>query len=508
MKYPFIKCLEPKNVINPYTGDKLLVPCMQCPACLMRKSAMNALKCELESLSHKYTMFVTLTYCNSALPKMTLVARNRYLDDCGEIVDTFERFRLEDSTPRLGEVGTFLGHTDAFLKVLRLSRKVELPPKILPRLSKRDAQLFMKRLRRNIDKYFNHLNYVRSTHNQEPTETPKIRYYLVGEYGPKHYRPHYHLLLWFSDDTLYKNIRQILYKSWEFGRIDCQKSQGQCANYVAKYVNCNNTLPEVFSFQQTRPFSLHSSHLGEKILEIPREEVYKMEYKEFVVRRFASISGDSDLFLWRSFKTWYFPKCKRFSSQSKYKCLYAYTTFRTASNWLGKNSTIELAREILRVCYCVLHNTAIYPNKAYLPYDKDLIEYFITSSGIQKYDFDNSELYLRSIYMELRLSKHFVEFVCGNDDSLFIGMLDRIIQFYGDEERFNINNQYQEQLDYLSESIFNDYTDLEYMYYNRGFDVDKFKMLGSYRRYREERVKKSEDSVKHKKLNDANRIFM
>lgn len=474
----------------------------------MRKSAMNALKCQLESSLHKYTMFVTLTYANPALPKMKLVARNRFLDDTGEVCDSGERFRLEDITPRLGEVGTLLGHTDEYLKVVRLARKVELPPKILPRLSKRDAQLFMKRFRRNIDKYYKRLNKIRLSHEQEPIETPKIRYYLVGEYGPRHYRPHLHLLLWFSEDTLYKVIRQILYKSWEFGRIDCQKSKGQCADYVAKYVTCNNTLPEVFTFQQTRPFAIHSAHLGEKVFEITREEVYKNEYRDIVTARFPSITGDSDIFLWRSLKTFYFPKCKGYAKKSKHQCLYSYLTFQTASNWLGKNTPIELAREILRCCYCVLDKTPIYPNKDYLAYDKDLIEYFITSSGITIGDYDNWELYLRSIYMELRLSRHFIEFVCQNDSSLYVGMLDRIIQFYDQEERFNINNQYQQMIDFLEEDSSNDFDDLKYIYYNLGFDSKAFKQTLSFRRFQEERTKKASDSVKHKVLNDANRIFL
>ena len=50
---------------------------------------------------------------------------------------------------------------------------------------------------------------------------------LLASTDPVHFRPHYHVILWFDDDELYKVIRQILYKSWKFGRIDCQKVHRQ-----------------------------------------------------------------------------------------------------------------------------------------------------------------------------------------------------------------------------------------------------------------------------------------
>lgn len=152
--YPFTKCLNPRSIVNPYTGEHLVVPCGNCPACALRKSSLNAMKCKLESLSHKYTMFITLTYNNVSLPRMIVKATNRYKDDCGEVCDTYESFNLIDITQRLGTEGTILGRTSSWSILESLAKKVELPFGVLPHLCKYDIQLFMKRFRRNLEKYY------------------------------------------------------------------------------------------------------------------------------------------------------------------------------------------------------------------------------------------------------------------------------------------------------------------------------------------------------------------
>ena len=172
-KYPFTRCLNPRRIINPYTRESIVVECGSCPACSLRKSSVAAMKVKLESLSHKFNMFITLTYNNISLPRMLLKACNRFKDETGEVQDNREPFSLIDITSRLGTEGTVLGYSPDFYHITEtLSKKVELPKRILPHLSKYDAQLFIKRLRRNIEKYF------------KDEQSPKIRYYLVGEYGP------------------------------------------------------------------------------------------------------------------------------------------------------------------------------------------------------------------------------------------------------------------------------------------------------------------------------------
>lgn len=81
-------------------------------------------------------------------------------------------------------------------------------PRCVPKngLSKKDVQLFIKRLRTRLDR-------LNIEHN--------IRYFAVGEYGKKGKRPHYHLILWnFPTDYyhfphLYK-ILNFIEDSWTF----------------------------------------------------------------------------------------------------------------------------------------------------------------------------------------------------------------------------------------------------------------------------------------------------
>lgn len=66
--------------------------------------------------------------------------------------------------------------------VLMLTAKYKLDG-YLSYTSKRDAQLFLKRVRKNLSKY----------------SDEKIRYYIVSEYGPKTFRAHYHVLFFYDE---------------------------------------------------------------------------------------------------------------------------------------------------------------------------------------------------------------------------------------------------------------------------------------------------------------------
>lgn len=101
-----------------------------------------------------------------------------------------------------------------------------------PTLSKRDVQLFMKRLR----KFF---------------APQKIRMYFSGEYGTRTHRPHYHAILFnlgledFPDRRLhsYNELHQPLYysptleKIWSKGFILMGDVTWKTCNYVARYVD-------------------------------------------------------------------------------------------------------------------------------------------------------------------------------------------------------------------------------------------------------------------------------
>ena len=55
-------CLNPQTVVNPYTGEKLVVPCGKCAACALRKASRYTTQIQLEAQSSYIVLFVTLTY--------------------------------------------------------------------------------------------------------------------------------------------------------------------------------------------------------------------------------------------------------------------------------------------------------------------------------------------------------------------------------------------------------------------------------------------------------------
>lgn len=182
-----MKCDSPVNIRDPADLSKkryIAVPCGRCSTCLLRKRSDWTIRIKEELKNSIGSAFVTLTYQTKFLP----VTEN------GEIT-----------------------------------------------LSKRDLQLFLKRLRKHIS----------------------FKYYAVGEYGSERNRPHYHIIfLGIGNDSLY--FQKLVEKCWSqdgelIGRIDSGYGSGASINYTAGYII--NRYDFVNSEIQP-PFSLTSKSLG------------------------------------------------------------------------------------------------------------------------------------------------------------------------------------------------------------------------------------------------------
>lgn len=116
-------------------------------------------------------------------------------------------------------------------------------------VSKRDFQLFMKRLRKQLSPL-------------------KIRFFACGEYGSKFSRPHYHCIIfgWFPKDCVYFFSRNghSVYKSdfvskvWHQGYISVEEVTIESAKYCAKYLQKLQRLPAYLN----PPFTLMSNRPG------------------------------------------------------------------------------------------------------------------------------------------------------------------------------------------------------------------------------------------------------
>lgn len=490
-EFQLLKCLNPQSIVNRYTNERLLVECGKCKACRCRKGSISALKCKLESLSHKYTMFVTLTYSNDYVPLMDYfqphLENYTYNGVTTSFIPREQQAGFYELTPRLG-VGTILTYCDYGENTLtRLRNKTNVDGK-LPHLSKRDAQLFMKRLRKRISNY----------------ETEKIRYFLVGEYGPVHFRPHYHLQLWFSSDKIYENIRQDISASWRYGRIDVETSLGKSADYVAKYVNSHCGLPRIYQQKETKPFAIHSNHLGEMVLKQDKEKIFSSSPRDFVFRSIPLGSNVAEFGVWRSFKTFYFPRCKNYALLSESQRLYAYRLVYEARAIYGVRSLVEYANLIISKQLDINN-----PNFNWLLDVKEtrLLKYF--ADEINPYDLsvpESYEKYFRKVYMELRLSKHFVDFICDSNPDKFLYYFTKIQAFWKEVDYLNLIQQY-EDMTVFAEQWFTDEEDFQMFYANYPHDLDNYKNSKYYNAFVYQTNVNYEMSVKHKKLNDMNKIF-
>lgn len=167
----------------------MTVPCGKCVGCKLDYSRQWANRMILELKSNPKAVFVTLTYDNDHLPIVT-----------------------KDIWPTDSEADVPLRRVD------------------LPTLSKRDTQLFWKRLRKRF-------------------AGKRIRYFIAGEYGPRTHRPHYHAIIYglglddFEDLTLvkYNNLGQPIYTTpdlvdtWQNGHISVAPCTWHTCAYTSRY---------------------------------------------------------------------------------------------------------------------------------------------------------------------------------------------------------------------------------------------------------------------------------
>lgn len=113
----------------------------------------------------------------------------------------------------------------------------------LTTLSKRDWQLFMKRLRKAQGPLKNKQDY-----------REKLRYFMCGEYGPSTGRAHYHAIIY----NLKKNVVQDLPKYWRKGHIKVDDVTPKSIRYVTNYMllkdqNCSENQLKPFTLMSKKP---------------------------------------------------------------------------------------------------------------------------------------------------------------------------------------------------------------------------------------------------------------
>lgn len=291
-KYLATECFNPRQVINKYTHETMYVRCGTCPACMAHKSNVQCSYISNMASHFKYAYFFTLTYNDEFLPRVNVrVAERLGVDsevDAYVFDDDIRHYSKTDSfryscnfdyiirsnrvcVSRRGRE-RILSQTDdpySFMHDFSVSELQDIIVKshgkfdpvlrcvvypdlsdcdnTIPVLNPYDQNLFFKRLRFHLSKI----------------SDEKICYYLVSEYGPRTFRPHWHGILFFNSDKLSEVICEYVSKSWLYGRSDCSLSRGSAAGYVASYINSFVALPSFYQLhKEIKPRSYHSKGFG------------------------------------------------------------------------------------------------------------------------------------------------------------------------------------------------------------------------------------------------------
>lgn len=276
-------CQHRSFITNRYTGKRIAVDCGQCDYCIHKRAQKASMRVKTAGSAFGHCWFVTLTYDNEHIPLFNCeVYYSEYddvLSDSG-VVHGYEKHayvpvskfcttnpqqlqhifftQVQGTVPYNRELGQYEPVKDnwfvsidsmrAFISKTQSAtpygRDGELSSRygnnLIPYLNYVDVQNYIKRLRRHLDKFTNE----------------KISFYAVGEYGPVHFRPHFHLLLFFNSQEIADVLRECHNKSWKLGRSDIQCSNGGCASYVASYVNSLASAP--FLYRACRSFKPRS----------------------------------------------------------------------------------------------------------------------------------------------------------------------------------------------------------------------------------------------------------
>lgn len=505
--YPFVKCLSPKVVFNKYTKERLTVPCGCCKACLTASANRYSLLCKIEETQHKYCMFVTLTYSNENLPLLdygTLSCSDYklYVGNKDDVEFTLPK----ESLPLLAAIS----------KKQNLSYNSQIQGGIIATLYKKHIQQFNKRLRKNI----------------QPYTDEKIRFFAVGEYGPIHLRPHYHVLYFFDKQETLSAIIKVLYSSWSFGRVDFSLSRGQCNSYVAKYVNSNYSLPSVFSNVALRPFSLHSVFFATDAYKREKKTIDALPVRDLVVFKLPLNGKFCSVPSWRSFKSLFFPKTYGFRVATDEQLIYAYRSILYARKEFGQTCSVKtLANEILYYC----RNYTKF-NPASVP---SIVKYFYSFCNGNYKENTTTYEYFSRVYLILLISNHFINFCCNGNTDYFVSQqyIKRIKDFYSCCELSSLKRFYSLQQE-CSKYAFEDY----FLFYSNFFEWSKpsickdflrvldenfhadgkflsilkhpqswfFNRLFNspvYKGFRSDINVKYERTIKHKKLNDSNYMY-
>jgi hypothetical protein len=543
-------CQHRSFITNRYSGARIAVDCGQCDYCIHKKAQKASMRVKTAGSAFKYSYFVTLTYDNEHIPLFNCeVLDNDYDDVLGISGDThfgYEKhsfvpvseYRCSDSSElrhifftqvqgtipfnrassqyeeiadnwflSLDAIRSFIAKTQTdspYGKDGILSDRYG--NNLIPFLNYADVQNYIKRLRKHL---FQKLGSYETLH-----------FYAVGEYGPVHFRPHYHILLFTNSEKVSEVLRYCHDKSWKFGRSDFQIARGGASSYVSSYVNSLSSAPLLYrSCRAFRPRSRASlgffekgcdfvegeepyAQIEQKIDSVVNGRIYNfgglsirstppMSYIRTLLPRFSSARNDDSIAIARILRAVH--------STPKRIAKFGFVDY-------NQDSVLSLVRTYYQ--YLKVQNILTDDDKIILHASRCLTRFVNCSSDVDIESYIN-KLYRLFLYVyKFFRNWHLPSF--GSDISAYSGRIMFIIKKGIEYEKkknyenlrsvYGLRSQYPE----LSDCMFVLPANGQESDILQSVSCETSQLLEQLR-YRSSTF--CRDMIKHKKLNDANNIF-
>lgn len=386
-KYLLSECLRPVKVFNKYTNDVIYAPCGHCYSCIKNKSNRDTALAMNIASNFKYCYFVLLSYEDCYLPYLEVSSimpldhsRSNYSFNSIDrdlrisvpngkdriIKDTLFHFTHSmDSSEYQDIIVKSHGRYDFLRKCVVYPRFEDCDNRI-PYCNTSDCQRFLKRLRFHSKKKYNE----------------EIRFYGVSEYGPRTYRPHWHLLLFFNSDELSSSIQQLVSESWSYGRATCDLSRGGSASYVASYVNSNVCLPSLYlQHKEIRARSLHSKGYGNNYVFPAQASIHELGKMSSILLNGERISVNGEvkqIYPSRSYKHTVFPRFSNLICESTHSSAFLFSAAFFAPERLIRLGYLDITYDkavapVSELAHAYTNFFLDYEDKGFVHFDDELI---------------------------------------------------------------------------------------------------------------------------------------
>lgn len=545
-------CISPVKVLDNETGKFNYYPCGHCECCLSAKSAKLSSMCERESKKHLITLFTTLTYSNSNLPLCKIDYSTRSYDDYKKTAvelpfhsrvsnllkeDTkvsYKHLRIFPCTDRLYDYygktifeEDFVSHEqiEYFNKLIKpfKSNKFNLPNNKFGILHFPDVQLFLKRWRGRARTQYIKENFHKSItkltkHEKEQVynQFSRVKVFYAGEYGPKTFRPHYHILLYCDSYSTASAFRKTIHKAWAYGRVDCQYSNGGARDYVSQYVNSTACLPPIYQYNFSRQKSYHSILFGNIQSKEVAKDIRKVRYTD-LVKKYYSRDGKLQFApVSFSFENQLFPKIYRFNKSDYHLLHERYTLYSKLSRKYKCTNVKRLVNKLLHQhCGITYHSFDLslhYSNDDILYNSKNkfsTLESILTHGRIFQNncrDYNISSFEMVKLIINYYKNKDYEILKKSYEDLENYALSQNFrpiyfINYYTNLCRDYLTSPNEDVFKYMSDQLGVEYEDLVHLSRNPHENVvlqDKFISI----------INIMQSKIKHKIQNDLNKIFL